>query len=75
MSMYDKPVPHVSHRKLNITRREVNVVCLATLTYLRWSESSNTFRDNPNCVPKSGRLPLIVDPLVGMTRLTKSLMD
>jgi hypothetical protein len=31
--------------------------------------------DDPNNIPKSGRFPLIVDPLVGMTRPTKALMD
>jgi hypothetical protein len=31
--------------------------------------------DHSNCVPKLGRFPLIVDPLLGMTRLTKALMD
>jgi hypothetical protein len=31
--------------------------------------------DQPDSIPKSGRFPLIVDPLVGMTRLTKALMD
>jgi hypothetical protein len=31
--------------------------------------------DHPNGIPKSGRFPLIVDQLVGMTQLTKALMD
>jgi hypothetical protein len=45
--------------------------------YLRWSDSLITFdrMDHPDCIPKPGRFPLVVDPLVGMTRLTKVLMD
>jgi hypothetical protein len=31
--------------------------------------------DHPDSIPKSGRFPLIVDPLVKMTRLIKALMD
>jgi hypothetical protein len=49
----------------------------ATLEYLHWFESPITFdrMDHPNNIAKSRRFPLIVDPLVGMTRLTKVLMD
>jgi hypothetical protein len=31
--------------------------------------------DHPVSIPMLGRLPLIVDPLVGITWLTKALMD
>jgi hypothetical protein len=31
--------------------------------------------DHPGSIPKPGRFPLIVDPLVGTTQLTKALMD
>jgi hypothetical protein len=31
--------------------------------------------DHLDCIPKPGRFPLIVDLLVGTTRLTKALMD
>jgi hypothetical protein len=31
--------------------------------------------DHPDSIPKMGRFSLIVDPLVGTTRLTKALMD
>jgi hypothetical protein len=50
---------------------------LAILEYLQWSESPITFdwMDHPDNIPKSGRFPLIVDPLVKMTRLIKALMD
>lgn len=77
MSIYGGPAPHESRRSLKLTARDVNAVAPATPTYLRWSESPITFdrTDHPEIVPKPGRFPLIVDPLVGTTRLTKSLMD
>jgi hypothetical protein len=31
--------------------------------------------DHPDSIPKPGRFPLIVNPLVKMTRLTKALLD
>jgi hypothetical protein len=48
-----------------------------TPEYLRWSESPITFdwTDHLDCVPKPGRFPLIIDPLVGTAWLTKALMD
>jgi hypothetical protein len=44
---------------------------------LCWSESLITFdrTDHPDSICKPGRFPLIVDPLDGITRLTKALMD
>jgi hypothetical protein len=50
---------------------------LATPEYLRWSESPITFdrTDHPDCIPKPGRFPLIVDLVVRTTQLTKALMD
>ena len=77
MSIYGRPVPHESQRNLKLMTRDVNAVAPATPAYLRWSESPITFdrSDHPDVVPKPGRFPLIVDPLVGTTRLTKSLMD
>jgi hypothetical protein len=55
----------------------VNAISLATPEYLHWSDSLITFdrTDHPDNIPKPGRFPLIVDPLVEMTRLTKGLMD
>jgi hypothetical protein len=45
--------------------------------YLRWSESPITLdqTDHSDSIPKPGRFPLIINPLVGTTRLTKALMD
>jgi hypothetical protein len=77
MSIYGGPVTHESWCKINLMNSEVNVVNSATLMYLRWSESQITFdlMDHPYCVPKPERFPLMVDPLVGTTRLTKALID
>jgi hypothetical protein len=45
--------------------------------YLRWSGSRVTFdwMDHSDSIPRPRRFPLIVDLLVGTTRLTKVLMD
>jgi hypothetical protein len=77
MLIYGGPVPHDSQRKLKLTSREVNTVSQATSVYLRWFESPITFdrTDHPDYVLKPGSFPLIVDPLVEMTRLTKAFMD
>jgi hypothetical protein len=62
---------------LKLTSRAINVMSLVVSEYLRRSESPITFDriDHPNSIPKPGRFPLIVDLLVGMTQLTKALMD
>ena len=45
--------------------------------YLDWSREAITFDrdDHPDYVPNPGQYPLVVDPIVGNTRLTKVLMD
>jgi hypothetical protein len=50
---------------------------MTVLEYLHWFESLITFdqMDHPDIIPKPGRFPLIVGPLVGTTRLTMALMD
>jgi hypothetical protein len=57
--------------------REVYAVELATPAFLDWSGSAITFdHDNhPDRVPQLGQYPLVVDPIIGNTRLTKVLMD
>jgi hypothetical protein len=70
------PPPRVS-RKHKLTARAINVVSSVVLEYLRWFESPITFdrTDHPDSISKSGRFLLIIDPMVGTTRLTKALMD
>jgi hypothetical protein len=69
MSIYSGPIPHKSQHKHKLTSRAVNAVSSSTLEYLHWSEFPNTFdqMDHPDNISKPGRLPLIVDPLVGTT--------
>jgi hypothetical protein len=77
MSIYGGHIPHESLRKLKLTSWAVNTVSPATLEYICWSESPITIdqTDHLDNISKPGRFPLTVDPLVGMTRLTKALMD
>jgi hypothetical protein len=58
-------------------RREVFSVKVETPIYLDWSGRAITFDrdDHLDYIPNSGRHPLVVDPIVGNTRLTKVLMD
>ena len=57
--------------------REACAAETAVPSFLSWSESPITFdqRDHPSCVTRSGRYPLVVDPIVRKKRLTKVLMD
>jgi hypothetical protein len=63
------------HRKQE--RREVCSVKVAAPVYLDWSDKPITFDqgDHPDCVPSPGKYPLVVDPVISNTRLTKVLMD
>ena len=60
-----------------LMRSEVYPAEPAMPVFLRWSESAITFdwTDHPESIPQLGRYPLVVDPIVGMKRLTKVLMD
>ena len=67
-----------SKSRLKVINREVNMVApAATTTYLRWSQTAIMFgqSDHPARVATPGRQALVVDPVVGGTRLTKVLMD
>jgi hypothetical protein len=77
MSIYGGTAPHESQHKLKLTGRAINALSLMVLEYQCWPESPITFdrMDHSDSIPKPGRFPLIVDPLVRMTRLTKALMD
>jgi hypothetical protein len=50
---------------------------LATPLFLDWSEVAITFDcdDHPDYVPNPGVYPLVVNPIIANTRLTKVLMD
>ena len=50
---------------------------MATPRYLDWSREAITFGrdDHPDHVLNLGQYPLVVDPIIGNTQLTKVLMD
>jgi hypothetical protein len=75
--IYDGQVANASARHRKQERREVCSVKVAASVYLDWSDKPITFDqgDHPDCVPSSGRYPLIVDPVIGNARLSKVLMD
>ena len=58
-------------------RREVFSVQVATPRYLNWSREAITFDrdDHPDYIPNPRQNPLVVDSIIGNTRLTKVLMD
>jgi hypothetical protein len=53
------------------------VISPATPEYLRWSEVPITFNrsDHPDFVPKPGRYPLIVYPIIKDVKLNRVLID
>jgi hypothetical protein len=74
--IYGRPESYESRRKQKLTTWEVMVVSPATLKYLRWSEVPITFdrSDHPDFVPKPGRYPLIVSPMMEV-KLNRVLVD
>jgi hypothetical protein len=75
--IYGGQVANASARHRKQERREVCSVKVVTPVYLDWFDKSITFDqgDHPDCVPRPGKYPLIVDPVIGNVRLTKVLMD
>jgi hypothetical protein len=75
--IYGGQVVNASARHRKQERREVCSVKVAAPVYLDWSDKPITFDqgDHPDCVPSLGKYPLVVDPVIGNTRLTKVLMD
>jgi hypothetical protein len=70
-------VANASARHHKQESREVCSVKVAAPVYLDWSDKPITFDqgDHPDYVLSPGRYPLVVDPVIGNTRLTKVLMD
>jgi hypothetical protein len=75
--IYGGRVANASTRYRKQECREVCSVKVAALVYLYWSDKPITFDqgDHPKCVSSPGKYPLVVDPVIGNTRLTKVLMD
>jgi hypothetical protein len=68
---------NLSSRQCKHERREVFLVEVATPFYLDWSDHDITFDqvDHLDYIPNHERYPLIVNPTIGNTRLTKVLID
>ena len=75
--IFGGPSTCLTARQRKRERREVFSIKVATPRYLDWSREAITFDrdDHPDYVPNPGQYPLVVDPIVGNTRLTKVLMD
>jgi hypothetical protein len=75
--IYGGRVVNTSARHRKQERREVCSVKVAVPVYLDWSDKPITFDqgNHPDCVLSPGKYPLVVDPVIGNTRLTKVLMD
>jgi hypothetical protein len=75
--IYGGQVANASAQHRKQERREVCSVKVVAPVYLDWSDKPITFDqgDHPNCMPSPGKYPLVVDPVIGNTRLTKVLMD
>jgi hypothetical protein len=75
--IYGGPLTRLSTRQRKRERREVFFVQLATPLFLDWSKVAITFDcdDHLDYVPNPGVYPLVVDPIITNTRLTKVHMD
>ena len=77
LMIFPDPEARGSKRSTKVERREVFSAEPATPSYLKWSEAPITFdrSDHPSRVHRPGKLPLVVNPIVGTKRLSKVLMD
>jgi hypothetical protein len=75
--IYGGQVANASARHRKQERRKVCSVKVAAPVYLDWSDKPITFDqgDHPDCVLSPRKYPLVVDPVIGNTRLTKVLID
>jgi hypothetical protein len=75
--IFGGPAAYDSRSQHKLERREVYAAELTTPTFLDWFRLAITFDydDHPNRVPQPGRYPLVADPIIKNTRLTKVLMD
>jgi hypothetical protein len=75
--IYGGPSMCLSRRQRKHEHREIFSVQLTTPLFLDKSETAIPFdhSDHPNYVPNPRVYPLVVDPIIANTRLTKVLMD
>jgi hypothetical protein len=77
LMIFGGTIAYDSKRCQKLVRREVYTAEPATPTFLRWLRSPITFNrsNHPESILHPNRYPLVVDPVIGMKRLTKLLMD
>ena len=75
--IYGGPSTQLTARQRKRERREVFAARMAVPQYLSWSSTPITFdrEDHPDKVVAPGVYPLIVDPIIVNTRLSKVLTD
>jgi hypothetical protein len=75
--IFGVPAAYDSRCRRKLECLEVYAAEPAMPSFLDWSRSAITFDrdDHPDRVPQPGQYPLVVDPIIGNTRLTKVLMD
>ena len=75
--IYGGPSTQLTTRQRKRECREVFTARMAVLQYLSWSSTPITFdrEDHPDKVVAPGVYPLVVDPIIVNTRLSKVLMD
>jgi hypothetical protein len=73
------PAAHEFKHRQKLMDREVNKATLgdAVLAFLKWSEMAITFdkKDHSDHIPQPRCFPLVVDPIIGKTRLSRVLKD
>jgi hypothetical protein len=75
--IYGGKTSNMTSRQRKKERREVFAAEPAVPKFRKWSEQTIAFgqADHPQHIPNPGAYPLVVDPVIGNTRLTKVLMD
>jgi len=75
--IYGGPSTQLTARQRKREHREVFAARMAVPQYLSWSRTPITFDrdDHPDKVVAPGVYPLVVDPIIVNTRLSKVLMD
>jgi hypothetical protein len=73
--IYDGPDSYELRRKQKLTAWEVMVVSPTTPKYLKWSKVPITFyrSNHPGFVPKPGRYPLTISPIIKDVKLNRVL--
>jgi hypothetical protein len=75
--IFGGPDSYEPKRKQKPTAREVLAVGPTTPEYLKWSKVPITFDcgDHSDCIPKRGRYPLVVLPIVKDVKLNRVMVD